>query len=97
MARLCFGQEDDPLLTHEFSLRSIVQTLGLVSFDMIQKHISLSFIPQNMVLEDTHASFLLCVVYTLWHLYSRNLPIPKNLCDDVTHPLHNDVKKFTDR
>jgi hypothetical protein len=64
---------------------------------MIQKLISLSFIPQNMVLEDTHASFLLRVVYTLWHRYSKNLTTPQNLHDDVIHLLHNDVKKFTNR
>jgi hypothetical protein len=86
------------LLTHAFSLWNIVQTPGLVLFDnTIQKLNSLSFIPQHMFLEDTHASFLLCVVYTLWHPYCRNFPIPQNLCADVMHPLHTDAKKFTDR
>jgi hypothetical protein len=86
-----------PLLIHAFSLWNKVQTLGLVPFDnKIQKLISLSFIPQHMFLEDTHASFLLCVVYTLWLPYCRNFPKPQNLHDDVMHPLHTDAKMFTD-
>jgi len=57
-----------PLLTHAFSLWNTMQTPGLVLLDnTIQKLISLSFITQHMFLKDTHASFLLCVVYTLWH------------------------------
>jgi len=87
-----------PLLTHVFSLWNIVQTPGLVLFDnTIQKLTSLSFTPQHMFLEDTHASFLLCVVYTLWHPYCRNFPIPQNLHADVMHLLHTDAKMFTDR
>lgn len=92
------GRWHIPLLTHAFSLWNRVQTTGLVLFEnMIQKLISLSFIPQHMFLEDNHASFLLCVVYTLWHPYCRNFPIPHNLHADVMHPLHTDAKMFTDR
>jgi len=87
-----------PLLTHVFSLWNIVQTLALVLFDSkIQNLISLSFIPQCMFLADTHARFLLCVIYTLWHPYCRNFPLPQNLRDDVMHLLHTDAKMFTDR
>jgi len=86
-----------PVLTHVFSFWIKVQTPELVPYNnMIQKFVSLSFKMQQMFQADTQVSCLLFINSTLRHLYCRNLPTPRNLCDDAIHMFYTEAKVFTD-
>jgi hypothetical protein len=79
-----------PLLTKAWTT---VQTPGLIPFDnMIQKLVSISFILEQMFQADTHKNCLLFIISTLWHTLRKNLLIPQNLHDDMTHTFDIDAK-----
>ena len=86
-----------PLLTHAFGPWITVKTPGLIpSKNMLQKLVSICFIPQRMFQADTLKSCFLFVISTLQQTWCRNLLIPQNLHDDVMCTFNVDAKALHD-